>query len=156
MAKKNQIPEKKVRKLRGQLRSKRCRNPPSRTMTDRQFKRLVAKTEGRAGNHRINKETVCQKNVPKKEKACVKEEIRANVFQEQTTPVEQTVKEETVKEETVKEETVKEETVKEETVKEETVKKCVKREEESEPAVEIVKVEPRRKVKSEPVVISLL
>ena len=45
MAKKNQMLEKKVRKLRGRLR----RQPASRTMTDRQYKRLVAKTGGRVG-----------------------------------------------------------------------------------------------------------
>ncbi|KAK3338487.1 hypothetical protein B0H65DRAFT_435100 [Neurospora tetraspora] len=120
MAKKNQMLEKKVRKLRGQLRGQCRRKQTSRTMTDRQYKRLVAKTGGRVANYRDNKGTMCKKNAPKKEEACVKEERKAHIFQERTTPVKQTVKEE----------------------------RCVKMEEESEPAVVIVKVEPRRKVKS--------
>lgn len=66
-------------------------------------------------------------HAPKEEEAQVKEEKPTSVSQEPIMPVSQTVKE-----------------------------KCPKIEEDSEPAVEIVKVEPRRKVKCEPVVISLL
>ncbi|KAK3398790.1 hypothetical protein B0T20DRAFT_352811, partial [Sordaria brevicollis] len=107
---KNWVLEKKIRKPRGQLHGQRRRKSASRTMTDRQYKRLIAKVGGRVGRRR-NKETA-----------------PTDISQKPRASVEQTAKEE----------------------------KPAKMKEELEPEVEFVKIEPRAKVKSEAVVISLL
>ncbi|KAK1778514.1 hypothetical protein QBC45DRAFT_328138 [Copromyces sp. CBS 386.78] len=95
--------ENKVRKLQDQLRGQRRRIRTSRTITNRQYKRLVAKTGGRVGNHRGNKRTTCQVNVPIKEEARVREDKPADVPREPMMPVKQAVKE---KEKLVKSEPV--------------------------------------------------
>lgn len=126
MTKKNQMLERKVRKLqgqvRGQLRDQRRRKSVSRTMTDRQYKRLVAKMGGIVGNHRNDKKTTCQTDAFEKEETQVKEERSPDFFREPMMPMTQTVKAETVEEEIMKEE------------------KYVKKEEDSETAVEIIKL----------------